>query len=180
MALKHRIEYLRKEHKGLLELAARIEAALTLAGRQAVLDHEKSLAQLRESEDSLGGVVEHCHADERIVESTLHKYAGEKERAKSEEEHRDLLRNLATFRDELRFATVDRLRGTIIAGHEFARTLQAHVAGESKLLDQIVAKALPPHRRSPSKKVHGATRVSRRTPRGKAHVRREERNVCST
>ncbi len=138
MALIHRVEYLRKEHKGLLELARRIEAALALAGRQAVLDHEQSLAQLRECEHSLGGVVEHCHADDRIVESTLHEYAGENERAKNEEEHRDLLRKVATFRDELRFATVDRLREASIAGHEFVRTLQTHVAGESELLDQIV------------------------------------------
>jgi hypothetical protein len=161
MALRHRIEYLRKEHKGLLELARHIEAALELAGREAVRDHELGLAQLRENEHSLSGVVEHCHADERIVESTLHEYAGEKERARNQEEHQDLLRKLATFRDELRFATVDRLRGASIAGHEFVRTLQTHVAGESELLDQIFAKALPPRKRNPSKKVHGATGVPR-------------------
>lgn len=142
MALIHRIEYLRKEHQGLLELARRIESALELAGREPVRDHELGLAQLRENEHSLRGVVEHCHADERIVESTLHEYACENERARSQEEHWDLLRKLSTFRDELRFATVDRLQSTSIAGHEFVRTLQTHVARESELLDQIVANQL--------------------------------------
>ena len=139
MALIHRVEYLRKEHQGLLELARCIETALELADGDAVSDHELGLARLRENEHRLNGVVEHCHADERIVESTLHEYANEKEQTRNEEAHRDLLRKLATFRDELRFATVDRLQGASITGHEFVRTLQTHVAGESELLDQIVA-----------------------------------------
>ena len=165
MALRHRVAYVRKEHKGLLDLARHIEVALALAGKESVRGHEQSLAKLRKLEDHLRGVVEHCHADERIVESTLHEYAGESERAKNEEEHRDVLRKLATFRDELRFATVDHLQGTRIAGQEFLGTLQTHVAGESELLKRIVAKELPTRKRKRSKKAHRPTRVPCRTVR---------------
>jgi len=154
MKLIPRVEYLRKEHQGLLELARRIEAGLELASGDAVRDHELGLSQLRENEHRLNGVVEHCHAEERIVESTLHEYAAENERAIIEEEHQDLLRKLSTFRDELRFATVDRLQSTSIAGYEFVRTLQTHVARESELLDQIVAKELQPEKRNAAHKLH--------------------------
>jgi hypothetical protein len=138
MALRHRVEYLREEHKGLLELADRIEAALTLASRKEFSDHEKSVAELRALEHGFGGIVEHCHAEERIVESTFHHYLDERERNRIDEQHREILRAMGEFRQDLRFATVDRMKETGVTGSEVVRKLREHIAGESELLDRII------------------------------------------
>jgi hypothetical protein len=98
MVLGHRVEYLREEHKG-LELADRIEAALTLASRKESADHEKSVAELRALEHGFSGIVEHCHAEERIVESTFHHYLGERERSRIDEQHREILRAVGEFHE---------------------------------------------------------------------------------
>jgi hypothetical protein len=47
MALRARVEYLRKERKELLELGEHIEEALTMASREDVPSHEDSLGRLR-------------------------------------------------------------------------------------------------------------------------------------
>jgi hypothetical protein len=154
MVLGHRVEYLREEHKG-LELADRIEAALTLASRKESADHEKSVAELRALEHGFSGIVEHCHAEERIVESTFHHYLGERERSRIDEQHREILRAVGEFREDLRFATVDRMKETGVTGSEVVRKLREHIAGESELLDRIV-------RQSASGKKHKAGKKPRR------------------
>ena len=144
MALHARVEYLRREQKELLGLAGRIEAALTLASQKEVAKHEDSLAQLRALEPGFQGIAEHCHSEERIVESTFHAHASKKERVNNDEQHREILRKLGAFRDDLRFATVDRLHDVCVSGNELTRTMRAHVASESAVLNEIVGNAHHP------------------------------------
>lgn len=159
MALHARVEYLRREQKELLGLAGSIEAALTLASQEDVAKHEDSLAQLRALEPGFQGIAEHCHSEERIVESTFHAHASKKERVNNDEQHREILRKLGAFRDDLRFATVDRLHDVCVSGNELTRTLRAHVASESAVLNEIVGNAHPARTRM--RAVRNTSRVAR-------------------
>ena len=73
-------------------MVARIEAALALACQEDVAKHADSLAQLRALEPGFPGIAEHCHSEERIVESTFHAHASKKECVKNDEQHREILR----------------------------------------------------------------------------------------
>jgi hypothetical protein len=167
MALRHRVGYLRKEHKGLLELADKIEAALTLASSKEFPDHEKSVVELRALEHRFSGIVEHCHAEERIVESTFHHYLGERERSRIDEQHREILRALGEFREDLRFATVDRMKETGVTGSEVVRKLREHIAGESELLDRIIRQSVPGGKHKAGKK---PCRVRHRARKHRTHA----------
>ena len=151
------MEYLRREQKELLGLAGNIEAALILASQEDVAKHEDSLAQLRALEPGFQGIAEHCHSEERIVESTFHAHASKKERVKNDEQHRAILRKLGAFREELRFATVDRLHDVCVSGNELTRTLRAHIARELAVLTEIAEKAQPTRKRT----VRKTSRVTR-------------------
>jgi Hemerythrin HHE cation binding domain len=161
MARRHRVEYLRKEHQGLLDLADRIEEAIALACHKEFTDHEKSLAELRSLEHGFSGIVEHCHAEDRIVESTLYHYVGEAERSRMDEEHSEIVRTLGEFREELRFATVDRTKEMIVSGRELLGKLRAHVANEAALLDRIAGQSARDGKRKPAKKPRHARRAAR-------------------
>lgn len=75
MALRDRMAYLRKELQELLRFANKIQAALALGSSKDFPERQRCLAELRELEHGLRAIEEHCHADERAVESTLHHFA---------------------------------------------------------------------------------------------------------
>ena len=137
MALRDRIGYLRKEHKELLQLTDEIESALAVGSKAEFPEHQECLNKLRGLEHGFQGIEEHCHAEERVVESTYHHYANSAERLRLNAEHADIERALADFREELRFATADRtatLRGPGVA---LVTRLRAHIAHEERLLRSI-------------------------------------------
>jgi len=173
MALRARVEYLRREHKGLLKLVERMEAALALASQEDIAKREDSLARLRALEAGFHGIAEHCHAEERIVESTYHAHASKKERVKNDEQHRQILQKLGAFRDELQFATVDRLHDVCVSGNDLAGMLRTHVTDESKVLDRIARKAQPSRKRKPIRAAKQTSRVTlpgARSARERAHA----------
>jgi hypothetical protein len=182
MALRHRVEYLRKEHKELLQLADRLDAALTLASHKDFPDHENGLAELRALEHGFNGIVEHCHSENRIVESTFHHYLNEGDLLCIEEEHGKILRVLAEFREELRFATVNRTMAMIIPGTQVVNELRTHIAHETELLDQILHSAT--NVRQPTggkKKAKRALRPQRAHARkASLRSRQECRNISYT
>jgi hypothetical protein len=182
MAIRHRVEYLRREHKGLLQLADRIEAALALASHKDFPDHGKSLAELRALEQGFRGILEHCHSEDCIVESTFHHYLNQVERLRIEEEHEKIVRALAEFREELRFATVDRTTVMIIPGMELVNQLRAHIAHERKLLDRILKLATSGRKPRARKKKAKQPPPSRRTRARKASLqsRQESSNIPYT
>jgi hypothetical protein len=141
MGLHDRLAYLRREQKELLGLADRMEAALAAASREDVSRREESLARLRALEPGFRGIAEHCHSEERIVESTFHALACKIELASNDEQHREILRKLEAFRDDLRFATVDRLHAVCVSGSELTRMLRAHLKNESAVIDKIAGTA---------------------------------------
>jgi hypothetical protein len=173
MALRYRIQYLRKEHEELLHLADRIEKMLESASKNDFAEHLKSLTGLRSLEHGLAGIVEHCHAENRIVESTYHQYLQQDERARIDAEHEQIIRVVTNFREELKFATTDRTMAMILPGMDVVNHLRAHIAYERELLGRIAEVGNPPkrtaRRRKPIKRAHAAKR--RHVAKRKAQTR---------
>jgi len=156
MALSHRIEYLRKEHEELLNLAGKIERALESASKNDVAEHLKSLNELRSLEHGLTGIVEHCHAEDRIVESTYHQSLQQDERDRINAEHQQIIRAVTNFREELKFATADRTMAVIIPGMDVVTLLRAHIAYEQEMLGRIA------ELRKPTKSAAGKKKTASR------------------
>lgn len=173
MALSHRIEYLRKEHKELLNLARRIEEALEAASKNDVAEHLKSLNELRSLEHGLTGIVEHCHAEDRIVESTYHRSLQQDERDRINTEHEHLIRAVTNFREELKFATTDRTMAMILPGMDVINLLRAHISYEREMLGRIAALGKPTKSAGGQKKTgrraHG--KKSRHAAKSKAEMK---------
>lgn len=153
MSLRHRIQYLRKEHEGLLHLADTIEEMLELASRNDFAEHLKSLSGLRSLKHGLAGIVEHCHAEDRIIESTYHHYLQQDERARIDAEHEQIIRAVTNFREDLKFATVDRTMAMIPPGMDVVNRLRAHIAYERELLGRIAEAGNPPVKAPGKKKI---------------------------
>jgi hemerythrin-like domain-containing protein len=141
MALRHRIQYLRREHEALLHLVDGIDKMLALASKNEFAARSKGLIGLRSLEHGLGGVVEHCHAEDRIVESTFHHSLPPDERTRIAVEHKQVLRAVTDFREELKFATADRTLAMIPPAVELVNRLRAHIAYEREMLDRIVPRS---------------------------------------
>lgn len=152
MALRQRIEYLMKEHKELLNLADSIEKMLELASRNDIAGHLKSLKELRALEHGLTGIIEHCHSENRIVESTYHQYLNQVDCARIDAEHEQIIRAVMNFREDLRFATVDRTMAMILPGMDVVNLLRVHVAYERELLTRIAHMGDSPQRILPEGK----------------------------
>lgn len=138
MALYHRIQYLRKEQQELLHLADKIEKMLEQVSKNDFAEHLKGLTGLRSLEHGFRGIVEHCHAEGRIVESTYHHSLQPKERDRIEAEHQQILRAVSDLREEMKFATADRTMAMIVPGMDVVNRLRAHIAYEREMLGRII------------------------------------------
>jgi hypothetical protein len=174
--LSHRIEYLRKEHQELLNVAGRLEKLLELASKNEVAEHLKSLTGLRSLEHGLAGIVEHCHAENRIVESTYHQYLQAEERARIDAEHEQIIRAVTNFREELKFATTDRTMAMILPGMDVVNLVRAHIVYEREMLGRIEklenAPTKPLGKQTTGKKAHRKPRrhIARRKPKTKVKL----------
>lgn len=137
MVLRDRIAYLRKEHRELLQVAEKIESTLALGSKADFPEHQRCINELRRLEHGLRGIEEHCHAEERAVESTYHHYASVAERRLLDAEHMEIARRLSDFREELRFATADRTEPLPGPGMDLVTKLRSHIAHEERLLQAI-------------------------------------------
>lgn len=137
MAFRDRISYLQAEHAKLLEHTGNLARFLELASSQEFRDQQKVLRGLRRLSHFFDGIAEHCHAENRVIASVYQQCLKRRECARIAAEHRDLLKQLANFREELRFATADRVASLVGPGKELARSLRAHIANERMWLNQI-------------------------------------------
>jgi len=140
MGLRHRIEHLRREHTEVLDLADRIEQFLEQVSKNDFAERLKGLTGLRSLEHGFSGVMEHCHAEGRIVESIYHHSLQSKERDRIQAEHQQILRAVSDFREELRFATADRTMAIIVPGMDVVNRLRAHIAYEREMLGRIIGR----------------------------------------
>lgn len=150
MEPRHRMEYLREEHEELLSLAAKLEKLLDSASKHDFAAHVQSLSELRSLEHRLVGVVEHCHAGDRLVESVDLAHLQPEERARIETEHEQIIRVVENFREELKVATSDRTMAMILPGMDVVKWLRAHVAYERERLGRVARPGRP--RKKPARK----------------------------
>lgn len=137
MAGNGRLEYLHTEQNEILAATKRMEDALQLAGVEDFSKRVKGLLELRALEHAFDGMAEHCHSEERIVESTFRRYSSRQEHSQVAAEHTELLRLLYNFREELEFATADSAADVIPSGKELIRKIREHIGFEKKLLERI-------------------------------------------
>jgi hypothetical protein len=137
MVSRDRIKFLHKESEELLHVVQRIERALQLALEKEFSEHVKSMAELHTLDHGLAGIIEHCNAENRLVDSSEHIYGNTDERARIDSEHQEIVRAVINFREELRFATADRTMAMILPGMDLVNRLRAHIAYERELLDRI-------------------------------------------
>lgn len=168
MELAHRIEYLRKEHAELLAVANELDRVLGAADSGDFSTQQRVLSELRSMGHRFDGIVEHCHTDDRIVESTYHHYLSEEDRNVLAQDHLQLTKVLSEFREELRFATADRTATLVKPGIVLAQQLRAHVTRETGFLNKIAEERKgivnsPPKRLTP--RARGARKKVRAQPR---------------
>jgi hypothetical protein len=137
MRLQDRLEYLRSEQQELFHLAQQIEEVLELAQKEGFSDRSAALSALRTLEHRMLGIVEHCHSEDRAVESTFHHYLDSSAYKRVITEHEQLLKVLHNFHEELRFATGDSTATLIPSGRDLITQLRAHIQYEEALLNQI-------------------------------------------
>lgn len=137
MAIIGRFEYLQSEENEILSATKRMEEALQLAAAEEFSKRIKGLLELRALEHAFDGIGEHCHSEERIVESTFRHYSGGEEYSRVVTEHAELLRLLYNFREELEFATADSTASLIPSGKELVRRTREHIDFEKKMLERI-------------------------------------------
>lgn len=144
MGVHERIQYLRREHDEITRLLDTFEEFLERTSRADMAARATGLADLRSFDHHLAGVIEHCHADDRAVESIFHHFLQERERNRVVLEHQEIVRLVDRFRDELKFATIDRCTPMTLWGNELVDQLRTHIAFEGVLLNRIDAlSALP-------------------------------------
>ena len=180
MARRDRIAYLRTEHAKLLELAENLTRTLETASGTNFPEQQKSLACLRGFDHAFDGIAEHCHAENRLVESVYDRYLKELERAQIKAEHQEIVRALGEFREELRFATADRTASLVAPGMKLVRVLRTHVAHEEEWLGRIAKSRTSGKRASTHKPRRTAPMHKRQAHRRNAGARREDRHIPYT
>lgn len=138
MELLRRMEYFRREWEALLNLATSIEKLLETASKTDYNERSKSLIGLRSLDHGLTGIVEHCHAGNRIVDSIYYQNFRETQRARINAEHEQISQLVASFREELKCATADRTMAMILPGMDLVNRLRSHILFERELLGRIV------------------------------------------
>ncbi len=168
MELANRIEYLRKEHTELLGIAHDLDRILLDVNSGDFTTRQRVLSDLRSLGHRFDGVVEHCHVDDRLVESTYHKYLSEKDRGILADEHLQLVRTLAEFREELRFTTADRIANLAKPGATLVSALRAHLATETAFLNRIAKEAEARHsEKQPAKRLTARAHVAKKKRRAR-------------
>jgi hypothetical protein len=169
----HRMEYFRREREGLLGLAASIEKLLETASKNEYSERLKSLAELRSLDHGLTGIAEHCHAGNRIVESTFYENFREDERARIDAEHQQIIQAVASFREELKCATADRTMAMILPGMDLVNQLRSHISFEGELLRRIAVLQHPQKRAAEKKKTATGSKEKKRRHTAKQRSHRK-------
>lgn len=141
MIVRHWMDYLRKEHEELLDVAEKIEKLLERASGHDFFEHQKVLNELHLLDHNLIGIIEHCHAPDRLVESDFYQHLPAEKLARIDEQHRRLHQAVASFREELKCATPDRTMAMIIPGMDVVKLLCDHIDFESGLFDRVGRRA---------------------------------------
>ena len=144
MALHDRVQYLRREHEEIARLMDTLEEFLVLTSSEEFNRRAQGLTELRALDHHMGALIEHCHSEDRAVESLYDRYLQQEERKRINLEHQEIIRLVDRFRDELRFSTADHTTTLSLWGKELVSRMRSHSAYEEILLNRVDAlSALP-------------------------------------
>jgi hypothetical protein len=133
MERTHQMDYLRAEQNAVLSLTDKIERLLDSTSKGDYSEHERTVNELRSLDHGLAGIVEHCHAQDRLVESTYYQELQKDERERIDAEHQRIIQAVASFREELKCATADRMNAMILPGMDVVKLARAHIPYTGKL-----------------------------------------------
>jgi len=137
MKLAHQIDYLGAEQDAALSLTDKIEKLLDSTCKGDYSEHERTINELRSLDHGLAGIVEHCHAQDRLVESTYYQALQKDELERIDAEHQRIIQAITSFREELKCATADRMNAMILPGMDIVRLIRTHVPYEASLLTKL-------------------------------------------
>jgi hypothetical protein len=168
VGLNHCLDYIVKEHKELLNVAARMEGLLESASKHDFSEHVKTIADLHALEHSLTGIAEHCHAADRLVESAYYKNFQQTDLARIKADHLHILQAVASFREELKCATPDRTMAMILPGMDVVRLLRDHVVFEGELFRRTPA-LVESHEKKPAGRSSAKKASAKKRPHAARH-----------
>jgi len=137
MERRDSIEYVQKEHLEIAKLAEKVGAALALASKQDFQSRQQGLAGLRTLREGLLGVLQHCHAEEGILETDFHHYLDVKNYERLKSQHRSIARTTASLLRELPYMTADSVPDLCRPGQELLDELREHIAFEQDMLWRV-------------------------------------------
>jgi hypothetical protein len=137
MNLHSELERFHKEHDEILRFLQVWEGALNLVARSEDSERCRGLTRLREMEEQVARIEDHCRAEEQSVESPYKLYLEDTELQRLEKEHELLARWSNDFHRELTFATVLRTDEMLRLGRQLLEQLRHHIAFEEGLLKKI-------------------------------------------
>jgi hypothetical protein len=137
MKLSQQIDYLGAEQNAILSLADKIEKLLDSTPKGDYSEHERTVMELRSLDHRLAGIVEHCHAQDRLVESTYYQELQKEERERIDAEHQRIIQAVTSFREELKCATADRMNAMILPGMDVVKLIRTHVPYEASVLTKL-------------------------------------------
>ena len=138
MDLRNQLERFRKEHDDILRFLKDWEDALTLASSDDEPSRCRGLAELREMEQKVADIREHCREEERSVDSPFQIYLDDHALEHLRHEHDRLEQFADGYTSELKYLTTppptDQL---VMLGRRLLDHLRHHIAYEEGLLKQI-------------------------------------------
>ncbi len=137
MNLRSELERFHKEHDDILRFLRGWESVLNLAASAEDSKRCEGLARLREMEEQVARIDDHCRAEEQSVESPYKLYLEDAELQRLKKEHELLAHWSNDFHRELTFATVLRSDEMVRMGRQFLELLRHHIAYEEGLLKKI-------------------------------------------
>jgi hypothetical protein len=142
MVSRDSVEYVQKEHLEIVRLADKIADALALASKEDFQSRQQGLVGLRTLREGLVGVLQHCHAEEGMLESDFHHYLDAQQYGRLRSQHQSIARTTASLLRELPYVTADSVRDLCGPGQELLEEIREHVAYEADMLWCVEGKRL--------------------------------------
>jgi len=137
MESRDSVEYIQKEHLEIVRLAEKIADALALVSKDDFAARRTGLVALRSTRDGLLGILQHCHADDSIVETDFHRYLDANQYGQLRAQHAAISRLVAGLLRELPYVTADTVVDLRTTGEELLEQIRQHIAYEADMLWRV-------------------------------------------